>query len=170
MTNMNKNMLSPLGFSFNIQKLPEFNFFVQSITLPGITLPFTEQPTPFKKIPIYGDHIVYGELSVSFKVNEDLGNYIEIFNWIRGLGFPNEYPEYAQISQEDPLTGGGVYSDAYLMVLSSNMQPTVRVDLIDVFPTALSDLSFDSRDGQVDYIEATVQFQFTNYTFTSIRS
>lgn len=165
---MNKNMLSPLGFSFNIQKLPELNFFVQSATLPGVTLPSTDQPTPFKKIPVYGDHIDYGELSVSFKVNEDLGNYIEIFNWIRGLGFPNEYPEYAELANQDPLTGEGIYSDAYLMVLSSNMQPVIRIDLIDIFPVSLSDLIFDSRDTQVDYIEATVQFQFTNYTFTPI--
>jgi hypothetical protein len=164
---MNKNMLSPLGFSFNIKKLPEFNFFVQSVTLPGINLPFTEQPTPFKKIPIYGDHIDYGEMQVSFKINEDLGNYIEIFNWIRDLGFPNEYPEYARIAEPNKqLTGDGIYSDAYLMILSSNQQPIIRIDIIDLFPTALSDITMDSRDTAIDYIEATVSFKFVNYTFT----
>lgn len=162
-------MLSPVGFSFNVKKLPEFNFFVQSVTLPGITLPSTEQPTPFKKIPIYGDHIEYGDLSVSFKINEDLGNYIEIFDWITALGFPKEYPQYASIAERaKQIAGEGIYSDAYLMILSSNMQPVIRVDIEDLFPYALTDITMDSRDQDIEYVEATVSFKFTNYTFTSI--
>ena len=48
---MNQNMLSPVGFSFHIKKLPEFNFFVQNVTLPGVSFPVIEQPTPFKAVP-----------------------------------------------------------------------------------------------------------------------
>jgi len=166
---MNKNMLSPLGFAFNIKKLPEFNAFVQSCTLPGISIPNIDRPTPFKKVPIYGDHIEYGELELSFKVNEDLGNYIEIFNWLTGIGFPKEFDQFAEIANGDrQIAGNGLYSDGYLMILSSNMQPLRRIDFEDLFPVGLSDLAFDSQNSSVEYLEARVSFKFTNYTFTSV--
>lgn len=166
---MNKNMLSRLGFSFNIKKLPEFNFFVQSVTLPGISMGSIDQPTPFKNINFPGDRITYGDLTVNFKINEDLGNYIEIFNWITSLGFPESFDQYRDIATESKkITGDGIYSDGYLMIMSSNMQPIIRVDIQDLFPTSLTDIEMDSRDTSLEYIEATVTFKFLNYKFTPI--
>lgn len=166
---MNKNMLSPLGFSFSIKKLPEFNFFVQSVTLPGVSFPPIDQPTPFKIVPRYGDHLVYGELSVTFKVNEDLGNYIELYNWLVGLSFPENFDQYKNLAESDKqLIGEGLESDSYLMIMSSAMNPIIRVDIEDLFPVSLSDLTFDSRDTAVDYLEATASFKFLKYSFTPV--
>lgn len=166
---MNKNMLSPLGFSFHIKKLPEFNFFVQSVTLPGVNFPPIDQPTPFKIVPRYGDHLVYGELAVTFKVNEDLGNYIELYNWLVGLSFPDNFDQYKNLAESDKqLIGEGLESDSYLMIMSSAMNPLIRIDIEDLFPVALSDLTFDSRDTAVDYIEATASFKFLKYSFTPV--
>lgn len=168
MAEFNKNMLSPTGFSFHIQKLPEFNFFVQEVTLPGVNLPLVEQPNPFKKIPVSGDHIEYGDLSVSFKVNEDLGNYIEVFNWIKGLGFPDNFGQYKDLANADSAAGQGLESDAYLMVLSSAMNPIVRIDFMNLFPTSLTDIVMNSQDSALEYITATATFRFLNYKFTSV--
>lgn len=166
---MNKNMLSPAGFSFHIKKLPEFNFFVQNVTLPGVSLPVFEQPTPFKAVPRYGDHLQYGELTVSFKVNEDLGNYIELYDWLVGLAFPDNYDQYKDLAEEGKqLTGDGLESDAYLMVMSSAMNPIMRVDFEDVFPIGISDITMDSRDTSIEYIEASATFKFLKYTFTPV--
>ena len=166
---MNKNMLSPVGFSFHIKKLPEFNFFVQSVSMPGVQLPVFEQPTPFKAVPRYGDHLQYGEITVSFKINEDLGNYIEIYNWLTGLAFPDNFDQYKDLAEENKqLTGDGLESDAYLMILSSAMQPIMRVDFEDVFPIAIGDIQLDTRDSAIEYIETTAQFKFLKYSFTPV--
>ena len=165
---INKNMLSPTGFSFTINRAPGMEFFVQSITLPGITLPFTETPNPFKKIPVYGDHIEYDELQVTFKINEDMSNYLEIFDWITALGFPEEFEQYAQIANKEKFTGEGVYSDANIMILSSASNPLMRIDIVDMFPTALTPITVDSKDTDINYIEATASFKFTNYRFTKV--
>ena len=153
-------MLSPLGFTFNIDKLPEFNHFVQSVNLPGINLGTTDQPTPFKALPVYGDHITYGDLIVDFRVNEDMGNYIEIFNWIQGLGFPDDFRQYKDLEDKEV--------DGNLMILSSNMNPIVRIDFQNLFPTTLTDVRMDSRDTNVEYIEASVTFRFAQYKFTNL--
>lgn len=166
---MNKNMLSPVGFSFHIKKLPEFNFFVQSVTLPGVNLPIFEQPTPFKAVPRYGDHLQYGEVTVNFKINEDLGNYIEIYNWLVGLAFPDNFDQYKDLAEPNKqLTGDGLESDAYLMIMSSAMNPIMKIDFEDIFPTSLGDISLDSRDSGIEYIETTASFKFLRYTFTPV--
>jgi hypothetical protein len=168
MAEFNKNMLSPVGFNFNILRAPDLNFFVQSIVLPGINMTAFEQPTPFKVIPRPGDHITYSELSLTFKVNEDLSNYIAMFNWITGLGFPDEFEQYAELANKPTYSGEALYSDGNIMILSSSMNPYVRIDIQDMFPVSLTDISLDTRDTAIEYIEATVSFRFKNYTFTRV--
>jgi hypothetical protein len=168
MATLNKNMLSPVGFSLNIKKTPELNFFVQAVTLPGITIGSYDQPTPFKILPTIGDHITYGDLDVTFKVNEDLGNYIQIFNWITQIGFPDNFDQHKAIANKNKASGDGIYSDATFMLLSSAMQPIIQVEIQDMFPVSLTSLEFNSRDTTIEYIEATVSFKFKNYYFTEL--
>jgi hypothetical protein len=167
---MNKNMLSPVGFNFYIKKLPELNFFVQSVNIPGVQLGYTEQPNPFKKIPVYGDHWEYtGELTVGFKINEDLGNYISIYEWLQSIAFPDSFEQFKKISAVDKkLVGEGIESDAHINILSSAMNPIIRIDFEDVFPIALSDIPLDVKDSSIEYIEATASFKFTKYTWNYV--
>lgn len=163
----NKNMLSPVGFRFNVNRLPEMNFFVQSVTLPGITMGGTEQPTPLRQVPIPGDRVTYSELDVSFKIDEDMINYISIFKWIRALGFPDDTEQYQQLDSESQLTGG-IYSDGNLIILSSAMNPNIRIDIFDMFPISLSPIEMNTRDTSIEYLEATVSFRFLNYDFVRL--
>jgi hypothetical protein len=164
----NKNMLSPVGFTFSIKKTPDMNFFIQSVTLPGIQLGTFDIPNPLKRIPMYGDQIQYGELDVVFKINEDMTNYLEIFNWITAMGFPDNQGQFAAIAGRPKYTGEGIFSDATLTVLSSAMNPNIQINITDLFPISLTPITFDTRDTSIEYIEATASFRFQNYTFTTV--
>ena len=76
----NPQFLSPVGFNFNIRKLPNTNYFVQAANLPGVQLGETPLATPFHQIPTPGDRVTYGELAITFKVDENMENYIELYN------------------------------------------------------------------------------------------
>jgi len=162
-----KNMLSPVGYKFSILRLPEVNFFCQRVTLPGITLPVVEQPTPFKDIPWAGDHIPLDTMSVSFKVNEDLGNYIEIVNWLKGLGFPESHTQYANLVRDENNPSLGLKSDGALTILSSAYQPIVRVKIKDMFPISITPLEFNAQDTEITYLDATAEFSFLDYEFVT---
>ena len=164
----NKNMLSPLGFSFNIQRLPNMNFFVQSVTLPGITAQTTDVPSPLKNVPFPGDKIDYSELEVTFKIDEDMNNYIEVFEWIRALGFPDSHEQYKALEDQPAYTGGGIYSDATLTILSSSMNPNIWIEITDLFPVTLSPIEMSAIQGDVEYLEATASFRFLGYTFKKL--
>jgi len=165
---LNRNLLSPLTFKFFIKKLPEFNFFVQDVSLPGLELGVYQQPTPFKEFTVYGDHVTYAPLTATFKVNEDLGNYIEINTWLRQIGFPVEFAQHKTIADKSQTSGDGIYSDASLMVLNSASNPYVEIKIKDLVPIALSGLQFSSKDTQVTYQDAEVTFAFRDYTLNPL--
>lgn len=163
-TPVNKNFLSPLGFKFQVKKLPNVNFFVQKVNIPGLAMGGTpEASNPFVAIPYSGDHLLYNEFRVTFKVDEDMNNFLELHYWLRGLGFPEEYREYRLITEEDSLMGGGLKSDASLIITTNGKSPHIECVFEDVFPVSLSDLEFNTTDSTVDYIEVTATFRYTQY-------
>jgi hypothetical protein len=158
----NKNFLSPLGFVFNLKKTPATNFFVTRASLPGLNLAFAEIPTPFVKMPVPGEKIQFNDLSITFKVDEDMRNWNEIFEWMVALGFPKSFDQYKEIRQKQ--LGEGIYSDATLLILNSSMNPNMEFQFVNLFPYMLSDLDFSTQGADVEYIEATVQFRYEYFT------
>lgn len=165
---VNKNFLSPLGFKFIIKKAPHVNFFAQQVNIPSLTLQSPEPNNPFVKVPYPGDHITFGELKMAFKVDEDLKNYLELHNWIRALGFPENYEQYKEIQEKPSWTGDGIYSDITVVLLSSTKMPNYEVTFVDGHPVFLSDLSFNTVDENVNYITASATFKYTYYKITNI--
>lgn len=165
---INKNMLSPVGFQFSINRLSTMNFFVQSVTLPGITASTLDQVTPLRSVPTPGDKIEYSELEVIFKIDEDMRNYIEVFEWIRALGFPDNFSQYKELEDQPSYTGGGIYSDASLTILTSAMNPNIRIEIQDLFPVSLTPIEMSAINSDIEYIEATAAFRFLGYNFVRL--
>lgn len=162
-TPTNKNFLSPLNFKFQIKKAPHVNFFIQRVNIPSIALPNVDTPNPFVNLPYPGEHIRYGNLDISFKVDEDLQNYLEIHNWLVSLGKPENFDQYKQIQDIPTITGNGIYSDIALHVLSSTKIPNYEITFIDAFPVNLSDISFNTIDSDINFIQASASFKYTYY-------
>jgi hypothetical protein len=167
-TPINKNFLSPLNFKFTIKKAPHVNFFIQKVNVPQIALGSPVFPTAFVNVPLPGEHINYSELEISFKVDEDLKNYLEIHNWIKALGKPENFDQYREIQDKKSWTGDGIYSDISVMILSSTKAANYEVIYTDAFPVALSALSFNTSDEDVNYIEASASFKYTLYNIEKI--
>ena len=162
----NKNFLSPLGFRLILNRTPNVEYFCQSATLPTVTLPeTTQQVTPFVTIPHPGDHIQYDPLDLRFRVDEDMANYLEIYNWMVGLGFPDNYSQYKVLSDNNKEK---VYSDGTLLILTSNNNASIRVVFENMFPTSLSPLAFDVTQADIEYLEATVTMKYRKFYIENI--
>jgi hypothetical protein len=162
-TPINKNFLSPLNFKFSIKKAPHVNFFVQKVNIPSISLRNIDTSNPFVKIPYPGEHLDYGSLDLTFKIDEDLQNYLEIHNWLIGMGKPESYEQYRAIAGNPDYTGEGIVSDISVMVLSSTKMPNYEVVYIDAYPVSLTGINFNTVDSDVNYLEATASFKYTLY-------
>ena len=136
----------------------------------------TVQPTAgLKDIPQPGEIIDFEDLTLRFMVDQNLENYMEIQNWIRGLGFPESLQEIYNLQKEttgvsnpDLQTGMNIYSDGTLTVLDAQSNPNFKVVFEDLFPYALSTLQFDATVADMDYFTAEVSFKYTIYHIRDI--
>jgi len=169
---------SPTQFKFTINQLPKVEFFTVSANIPDITLSDVVIPTPFKPIPILGQNLTYGNLSLTFIVDEFLENYRELHEWLIGIGFPKSRKQFTEFRSNTSNTGSttatpkvdmgavgktvadaSMFSDATLTVLSNKNNPIVEARFKDMYPVSLGALEFNQQSTDVEYM--TVQADFT---------
>lgn len=171
----NRNFLSPTGFKFILSREPKVSFFCNQANIPDLILGIANQPTYLKNIPVPGDMIEFGDLSIRFLVDEDLQNYMCIQNWIRGLGFPESLLEFSELEQKGIVERNNsnmlqnIYSDGTLQILSSNQIPNFQIVFKDLFPYTLSTLTFDATETDVNYFTADVNFKYTIYDIVDMQ-
>ena len=129
-----------------------------------------------KDIAVPGDKVLYDDLNLRFLIDENMENYLQIYKWITGLGYPESIEQYNTLKSEDPYsvindvdrTDPRYFesSDATLQILNSNYQPNILVKFKDVFPTSLSTLEFDVSDRDYSFFTAQVSFKYTIYEIT----
>jgi len=165
----NVNPLSPNGFKFNIQKLPDIEYFCQQVHIPGITFGDPILANPFANMPIPGDHLTYDTLNVQFLVDENMDNYISIYNWIVALGFPQTYQQYITYinSQQSGVLSelAKSYSVGTMQILNNTNNPVRTLTFNDLFPIALETLQFQSTNDSGYYIVGSATFRCSYYTF-----
>ena len=172
----NRNFLSPNGFRFALRRSPQAAFFCNQANIPDMQLGVVEQPTYLKNIPIPGDKIDFGDLNIRFLIDEDLGNYMEIQKWIRGLGFPENLNQFEDLESEAEVFGkytkdqDNIYSDGTLSILSSNLIPKFQIFFKNLFPYSLSTMVFDATQTDQEYFTADVSFKYTIYNIVDMNN
>ena len=157
-----------------MDKAPKVSFFGNQINIPQMTLGVAQQPTYLRDIPLPGDKIQFEDLTLRFLVDENLDNYMEIFRWIRALGFPESLEEIYAWQQKDysvkqpDKSQESFYSDATLEILTSSQNPNFKIKFQDCWPTTLSTLEFDATAEDVNYFTADVSFKYTIFNITDL--
>ena len=160
----NRNFLSPIGFKFTLAKEPKVSFFSNSSRLPEISLGTAVQTNYLKNIDIPGDRLTYGDLNLTFLVDENLENYMAIHNWLTGLGYPESTSQYEDlIVTDNKREPENAFSDGSLHILNSNFRDVAIVKFNDLFPVYLSSLEFKSSETDVNYFTAEATFKYTVY-------
>jgi hypothetical protein len=151
------NFLSPVEFKFVLTRLPNVEFFVQSVNIPGTSSGVTEFPTPFKTLYEPGDKITYDDLTVTVICDENLASYREIHDWLVALTTPDSFDQYKS------LTPGTVKSDATIIVLNSNKNANIMFKFVDMFPTAISGIQLNTSGSDVTPPTFDITFKYGGY-------
>lgn len=159
---INKSFLSNNKFEFSIQRMPNLSFFVQEITLPDYSLSSTEIATPFTTIKSPGNQISFGELSVSFILDEDFQSWFDLYTWMSNLGNPDDFNKRGILTE---VAGklNSVTSDASLIIKTNSNNPNVIIEFKDIYPTFISSLTFSSVQSQ-EFLTTTCSFAYTSYS------
>ena len=172
----NRNFLSPTGFKFTLERAKKVSYFCNQANIPSLDLGIATQPTYLKDIPTPGDKMEFGDLNIRFLVDEDLGNYMELQKWMRGLGFPQSLAEFEKLEEDATITsnyynsGDNIYSDGTLQIQNSSFIPNFQVFFKDLWPQSLTTLSFDATDTDIDYFTAEVSFKYTIYEILDLNN
>ena len=178
---------SPTQFRFGIHQLPKVEFFSTAATIPAIALSDILVPTPFKSIPMMGDQLTYDNLSVSFIVDEFLENYLSIHEWMTAIGFPKNRTQFSEFKSntsntpsanavksndigdvQKPTSTNALFSDATLTILSNKNNPIVNVFFRDIYPIAMTGLSYNQAATDVEYLTAEITFAYQLYEIETI--
>lgn len=168
---INTNYLGDLSFLFTIKKLPNVNYFIQNVNIPSLFVQPISVGNPFVDLNEHGDHMQYSSLDVSFIVDEDMRNYLELHSWLRGLSFPTEYKEHRDLWQAGELgVGEGIRSDVSLLIGNNLKNMNLEFLFIDAFPFSLSELRFSTTESDMRYLTATAQFKYLYYDYQYLTS
>ena len=178
---------SPTQFRFLINQLPKVEYFTTEANIPGITLGTDTFGTPLKNIELMGDKLTYEDLTITFIVDENLENYIEIHTWLTAIGFPKDRKQFSEFrsttsnvktssrgeSKDIGAVGAttsdrAMYSDAMMTILTNKNNPVVECRFSDVFPTSLSGLTYSQNQTDVEYLTASVTFKYQIYEIVTL--
>ncbi len=167
----NRNFLTPVGFKFVLQRSPKVAFFCNQANIPSMNMGNAVLPSYLRQLPIPGDEIEFENLNIRFLVDEDLKNYMEIFNWIRGIGTAESLSEFDRLEASSTIqriSGHNIFSDGTLHVLNNNLLSNFKVVFADLFPVSLTTLNFDATDTTNEYFTAEVGFKYSIFNITDM--
>ena len=150
----NLNYFIPTGFKFNVDKIPHVNFFCQSTNLPGLSAGQWLMTTPLRDIPVAGDKVQMNELRVRFVIDEELQNWLEIYEWIKAITFHETTEQYRHEN---------VYSDGILTILTSNKNVQYVAKFTNLFPVDLTDIEMSSDVADAEVVAADATFAYSTY-------
>ena len=167
-------------FKLYLPLFPKTEWFVVRANVPGIGLGQASQPTPLVDMPLVGDKITYEPFSMTFLVDEQYQNYMEVYKWVMNIGFPFSHEtQYNRLERPDGISRPGdkrmhpvtqklvetsdrdLYSDIELTVLSSKNNPIVRVSMYEAFPISLGSLEYSQQESDTDYVRCDVSFAYS---------
>jgi hypothetical protein len=138
-----------------------------------ISLPASEQSNPFTDIPVPGEHITWEKLPVTFLVDEDLQGYLEMYNWIRGMGFPETFDEYKAARYADPQfrsTWQAFTSDISVFTNTGHRNANIEFLFEDAWPTSVSAPKLDTTNPAQPVVTSQVIFNYTLFDVRSVKT
>jgi len=171
-TDINRSILNRNNFKLLIDKVPTVEYYVRTVNIPGIQFGEVVQGAGVGLDAFFpGDKATFDTLEVSFIVDEDLGNFIEMYNWIDSivpLSDPKLYGSFTDtaVTKTNVLASTNndlnQYSDITLVLNTNKNIPNRFIRFHDAFPTALGSIELESG-ADAEPATVNVSFRFTYY-------
>lgn len=167
--------LKPNGFRLVVKDIPNVSYTCQKVTLPSLGVNAIAQETPALTVFFPDQQPQFGDLSLDFIVSEDMKNFKELYNWLITLTeinpeisndfFARRQQRYAQVKNSKE---SSKYSDATLFILNSANNPKIAIKFIELFPTQLSPLTFDTTVDNIQYFVCGATFRYRTYEIETL--
>lgn len=159
-----QNFFNPTSFRFSIKRLKHVEYFVQGVSLPGMSMGTREQPNQFRPIYRAGNVIEYGELNLSIKLDSNIQSIIETVRWMEGLAFPKSFAQRKDLEDSE----FGLYSDATLTLANNKGNAYMNINFKDIFPTNIGEVQLNLAETDIDGPIVDISFKHNGMEFNEI--
>ena len=157
------NYLMNNSFKFSLERIPHVTYFCQRASIPTISFNTVEQSTPYG-VRVYksGTSYEYSDLEIGFIVDENMENWLEIYNWMNSLSNAEDDDGYIEVERHA--------STAEIITLTSAYRPNIAINFKEVFPISLSSIDFDSTTSETEPVIASATFRYRSYSISDIKT
>jgi hypothetical protein len=157
------NYLLNNSFKFSIDRIPYVTYFCQKANIPSLDFGIVEQPTKYgTRLQLAGTLYDFSVLEISFIVDENMKNWLEIFDWMKSMGSMENFTENVSKKQQQ--------TDAEMIIMSSAYRPILSVQYKGVFPVNIGGIDFDSAVADPEPVLATATFQYRSYDIVPLNT
>jgi hypothetical protein len=179
-------------FKIYLPIFPTTEWFVTRATVPGISLGQASVPTPLSNMQFVGEKVEFSNFDMSFMVDERLDNYMEMYGWVKNIGFPKAHTQFMTTPRPDGITierkvatpprdrgtvtgtvnasDRDLYTDIAMTILSSKNNAVALVTMYDAFPVAMGAIEYSQQESDTIYATCDVSFAFTWFDVSAISS
>lgn len=162
------DLLQKNQFTLTFAKLPTVTLYCQKAPIPRVSLSYTKIGTPFAWIKEPDTKPEFGDWTIQFKLDKNVNAYIELFNWWNGLAFPQSHDEYVALKGSVERDRRELFSDATLTILDNVNHINMRVNFVDVFPTDISEVDFQTTVQDAQFLDVNATFGYQRFTLENI--
>lgn len=165
----NVNFLQPTGFGISISRenYPNLEYFAQAVYHPTVNVSAVEVPIRRTRLAMPGDNISYGDLNITFLIDEDMTSYMEMYNWLVRIIEKSHTTSFKGIQlggfDEETVSELPTESDITVSLLTSSNNPNKRIRYYNAFPTSVSDIEMTATQTDITPLQFTSSFRFAYF-------
>ena len=151
------NLAKSTNYKLNIHSLPETLFWLTTCNIPTYSVNEVPIPDPVQGYRYKASNTsTVAPMTVTFLVDEDYGNYMEILNLM--------YKSAGPIMSDRYKVGEATGADGSLHILSNNKNVSDTVFTFhNLFPTILGELQMTNESPDPLLTDLTLQYDFMSY-------
>jgi hypothetical protein len=150
----NLNYLQGNSFRVLFQRSPNTAFHLQSVNLPGVSISTGDNSTPGLQWDIVGNQLSFDAIDLEFIVDEDLANWLEIYDWLHEMSDPNLGKSTGTLQEQ--------LTEMQLFIYTNSNNPSKLFTFHNVYPVSISSINFTTQSTG-EPILATVSCNYTTY-------
>ena len=89
----NTNLLQPTKFLLVFDRIPNVQYFCQTVNVPGVVLGEVVRETPFLDMYSPGTKLKYDPFDIDFIVDEELQSWKDLYKWFISIADPDGFEQ-----------------------------------------------------------------------------
>ena len=147
-------LFSAEKFLVVIDRFPDLKFSAKAVKLPEVSSGSSNLSLPNTNVPIISDKINYGDLGISFLLEEDFVLFKALIEWITQA---KDCETFTQAQE------AGLYSDISILLYSNKNNLIQTINVTGCFPITISLPELDTNKTGSTTLDVT--FECTEFSF-----